>query len=118
MSIFVKEETIMNTLVHTGSFLGNLTGTVLFLYFQGCGILFSGFLLRKKDMITRLLCGSVLGSVLLMWTPALFSFIFSFSKLSHILAAGSCTLILFLLVFSKLKTLHIICHPENVFAPF
>ena len=41
----------MNTLVHTGSFLGNLTGSVLFLYFQGCGILFSGFLLRKKDMI-------------------------------------------------------------------
>lgn len=101
MSIFVKEETIMNTLVHTGSFLGNLTGTVLFLYFQGCGILFSGFLLRKKDMITRLLCGSVLGSVLLMWIPALFSFIFGFSKLSHILAAGSCTLILFLLDFFK-----------------
>lgn len=91
----------MNTLVHTGSFLGNLTGTVLFLYFQGCGILFSGFLLRKKDMITRLLCGSVLGSVLLMWIPALFSFIFGFSKLSHILAAGSCTLILFLLDFFK-----------------
>ena len=104
MNVLVKGEMFMNTLLHTGSLPGNLTGTVLFLYFQGCGMLFTGFLLRKKDLVTRLLCGSVLGSVLLMWVPALFSFIFGFSRLSHILAAGLCTLILFLLDLFKLES--------------
>lgn len=80
-----------------GSLTGNLIGTLYFLYFQAMGILFSFFLLKKKGMVTRLFCGSVLGSVLLMWLPALFAFFFGFTLLSHILAALLCFLLFLLL---------------------
>lgn len=83
-----------------GSAVGNITGTIYFLYFQLIGILLAAILLSKKDRITRLLCGSVTGLVLLQWTPALFAFSFHFSMKAHMMAALFCgffTAVLFLL---------------------
>lgn len=78
----------MNTI--WGTPLGNIIGTLYFLYFQVCGIIFAQCILAKKDFATRILCGSVLGSVLLSWTPALFAFFLDFSVAAHICAALLC----------------------------
>lgn len=69
-----------------GSTLGNILGTLYFLYFQVAGILIMARLLKKEGALTRLLLGSVTGSLLLQWLPIVFSFLFDFTMLSHILA--------------------------------
>ncbi|MBO5348107.1 MAG: hypothetical protein J6A45_08235, partial [Lachnospiraceae bacterium] len=69
-----------------GSVLGNLLGTLYFLYFQIVGILVMWRVLKKEGALTRLLLGSVTGSVLLQWIPVLFAFVFDFTLLSHVLA--------------------------------
>lgn len=73
-----------------GSINGNIIGTLYFISFQAAGVLLSCSIFRRKDAATRFLCGSVLGSVLLQWVPALFAFFFGFSKTAHILALLSC----------------------------
>lgn len=69
-----------------GSTLGNLLGTLYFLYFQIVGILVMSRLLKKESPLTKALLGSVTGSVLLQWVPVLFAFLFDFTILSHMLA--------------------------------
>ena len=69
-----------------GSVLGNLLGTLYFLYFQIVGVLVMGRILKKESPLARLLPGSVTGSVLLQWVPVLFAFVFDFTLLSHVLA--------------------------------
>ena len=69
-----------------GSVLGNLLGTLYFLYFQVVGILVMWRILKKEGPLSRLLLGSVTGSVLLQWVPVLFAFVFDFTILSHVLA--------------------------------
>ena len=84
-----------------GSASGNIAGTIYFLYFQLIGFFLSTILLSKKDWIMRLLCGSVLGLILLQWTPVLFAFLFQFSIKAHIWAALSCGLFTAVLLFLK-----------------
>ena len=62
-----------------GSVNGNIIGTLYFLMFQGAGFLYIHRLFPQKELIFRLLVGSVLGSVLLQWIPALFALFFDFS---------------------------------------
>lgn len=69
-----------------GSTLGNISGTLYFLYFQLAGIFIMAHLLKKEGPLTRLLLGSVTGSLLLQWLPILFAFFFDFSLTGHILA--------------------------------
>lgn len=80
-----------------GSLMGNLIGTLYFLFFQITGFVLTCFFLRNKGVVTRLLVGSVLGSVLLQWLPALFAFIFNFSITAHILAALFCGILIVIL---------------------
>lgn len=94
-----KGEFDMNSI--WGSLGGNLIGTLYFLYFQVVGILLIRLLYSKKNTVTHLLCGSVLGSALLQWTPVLFAFFFNFSVTSHILAAVSCGAVLALVLLDK-----------------
>lgn len=86
----------MNTI--WGTFTGNLIGTLYFLYFQLVGFLLVQFILHKKNMVTRILCGSVLGSVLLSWIPAIFAFFFHFSITAHICAAIFCGIVIIILI--------------------
>lgn len=88
----------MNTI--WGSFGGNLIGTLYFLYFQIVGILLVFILLKKESAMTRLLIGSITGSVLLQWLPILFASFADFTRLSHILALVV-TLPVFALFFKK-----------------
>ena len=92
-----------------GSLSGNMIGTIYFLYFQVMGFVIAGFLLSKKNDITNLLAGSVLGSVLLQWMPALFAFLFGFSITAHIAAALFCGLIIAILFLFKVphKNFHL-----------
>lgn len=85
-----------------GSLSGNILGTLYFLYFQIIGLLLSGFILKDKDRITRILCGSVLGSVLLQWLPAMLAFFLNFSKTAHILAVCLCGVVTAALFLLKL----------------
>lgn len=82
-----------------------LPGTLLFLAFQLCGLLAARRLFPRESGGVRLLYGSVLGSVLLQWCPIPFSFLFGFTKLSHVCGlALACCLEALTLVFCKAKT--------------
>ena len=69
-----------------GSVNGNIIGTLYFLMFQYAGFLYIRRLFPQKELVFRLLVGSVLGSVLLQWIPALFAFFFDFSLTAHVAA--------------------------------
>ncbi len=90
----------MNTI--WGSFGGNLIGTVYFLYFQAIGFLLTQFILFKKSFVTRILCGSVIGSVLLSWMPALFAFFLNFTVAAHLCAAFFCGFVILILFLLKI----------------
>ncbi len=70
-----------------GSALGNICGLLYFVYFQLAGICIMTTYLKKEGPLTRLLLGSVTGSLLLQWLPALFALVFDFGFTAHILAA-------------------------------
>lgn len=76
-----------------GSISGNIIGTLYFLSFQLCGILISLRIIKSEKLYFRILIGTVLGSVGLHWSPILFSFIFEFTKTSHI-----CGIVFFVLI--------------------
>lgn len=69
-----------------GTILGNITAAAYFFLFQLSGILLIFLLYKKEKPLTKLLLGSVTGSVALTWLPVLFSFLFNFTLPSHILA--------------------------------
>ena len=69
-----------------GSVNGNIIGTLYFLMFQYAGFLYIRRLFPQKELVFRLLVGSVLGSVLLQWIPALFALFFDFSLTAHVAA--------------------------------
>ena len=69
-----------------GTTMGNILAILYFTYFQMAGMIIMSILLRKESPLTRLLMGSVAGSLLLQWIPVLFAFVFDFGALAHILA--------------------------------
>lgn len=84
-----------------GSLSGNIIGTCYFLFFQAAGIILIHLLFHHKNTVTKLLIGSVLGSVLLQWLPVLFAFFFNFSITAHILALLFCCLFTVFLYWAK-----------------
>ena len=86
-----------------GSAFGNILGTLYFLLFQCVGFLYIKRIFPKKGLLFHLLTGSVSGSVLLQWIPALFAFFFGFSMTAHIMAL--------LFVVICLVLLYVFCHP-------
>lgn len=77
--------------------LGTLSGNVLavfyFLAFQACGLALGRVLFKTECAGARLVGGSVLGSVLLQWTPVLFAFLLDFTVTAHCLALGMTVLL-------------------------
>ena len=86
-----------------GSAFGNILGTLYFLLFQCVGVLYIKRIFPKKGLLFHLLTGSVSGSVLLQWIPALFAFFFGFSMTAHIMAL--------LFVVICLVLLYVFYHP-------
>ncbi len=88
-----------------GSLLGAVVAVGMFGAFQLCGMAVGCACLPRESARVRLLTGSVLGSLMLQWFPALLAFFFGFSPLAHGLAlllalgcGGTC-------VFVKKKSL-------------
>ncbi len=69
-----------------GTLTGNILAAAYYLYFQLTGLGLAYLLFRRESPLPRLVIGSVTGSLLLTWVPVLFSFLFDFTLLSHILA--------------------------------
>ncbi len=88
-----------------GSAFGNILGTLYFLLFQCVGFLYIKRIFPKKGLLFHLLTGSVSGSVLLQWIPALFAFFFGFSMTAHIMAL--------LFVVICLVLLYVFYHPAT-----
>ena len=69
-------------------FLGGVPALLYFLFFQVCGVLLVSCFLKEERLYKRLILGSAAGSLLLMWMPVLFAFLFGFSGLSHTLGGA------------------------------
>ena len=97
-----------------GSAIGNIIGCLYFLAFQGAGMLLVRFFFQKKEPVFYLLTGSVSGSVLLQWLPALFAFPLRFSVNAHLAALLSVLCPLAALRLSKhpLETYKLPSRPE------
>ncbi len=71
-----------------GSFWGGVAAAELFLLFQLCGVAAAWQLLPKESAGARVLLGSLCGSLMLQWFPALFAFPLGFSLPTQLLAAA------------------------------
>lgn len=69
-----------------GSVMGNFTAFTYYFYFQLAGLLLASLLFKKEGALTKILLGSVTGSLLLQWIPVLLSFFLDFKFLAHVLA--------------------------------
>lgn len=70
-----------------GSFSGGMAALVFLCFFQLCGICLSAAVFPREAPGPRLLLGSVLGSLLMQWLPALMGFVFGFTLWGHLAAA-------------------------------
>ena len=84
-----------------GNFLGGAVALLYFLMFQLCGVTLAACFLNKERRYTQRIFGSAAGSVLLMWLPSLWAFLFSFSITAHVLALISLLLLTVGAVFLK-----------------
>ena len=75
-----------------GSPLGLLWACCYLLLFQGAGLCLAALALPWAGAGPRLLWGSVLGSALFHWLPALYAFGLGFTLPAHLLAAGTAAL--------------------------
>lgn len=66
--------------------LGGLLAVLMYVGYQAGGYVAACVLLPKENLLFRLLVGSVLGHLLLMWFPALYAFGVGFTTLGHVLA--------------------------------
>ena len=84
-----------------GNFLGGAVALLYFLMFQLCGVTLAACFLNKERRYTQMILGSAAGSVLLMWLPSLWAFLFSFSTTAHVLALISLLMLTVGAVFLK-----------------
>ena len=84
-----------------GNFLGGAVALLYFLMFQLCGVTLAACFLNKERRYTQMILGSAAGSVLLMWLPSLWAFLFSFSITAHVLALISLLMLTVGAVFLK-----------------
>ena len=69
-----------------GSFLGSFIGIIYVMIFLVAGVCLSHKMISEKSDAVRTLVGISFGVVMLHWLPTVFSFIFSFNRISHIVA--------------------------------
>lgn len=96
-----------------GNFFGGAVALLYFLMFQLCGVTLAACFLNKERRYTQMILGSAAGSVLLMWLPSLWAFLFSFSITAHVLALISLLLLTVGAVFLKRPKLLRMIFPAN-----
>ena len=67
-----------------GSIGGSIGGTIYFAIYQVCGMLIAFRLFKKEKPEVKILIGSVMGNIALMWFPIICSFFADFTVGSHI----------------------------------
>lgn len=75
-----------------GSFSGGLAALVFMCFFQLCGLCLSAVIFAREASGPRLLLGSVMGSVMMQWLPALTGFLFGFTAAGHLTACTAAAL--------------------------
>ena len=102
-----------------GTLLGNLMGFLYFTLFIISGIFISNNLFKNLSCLTRILLGTVTGTVLLMWLPVAVSFIMGYHIASHLVALallmGFCVLSFFVAKKPNLKTLDYTFSKDDLF---
>ncbi len=88
-----------------GTMTGNLAATMYYVYFQLAGLAFVFLLFRRESLLSRLLMGSVAGSLLVTWLPILSAFVLDFTLAAHLLALFL-TLPMFVVAVGKLYSQH------------
>lgn len=86
-----------------GSVVGAITSLLVFLAFQASGILLVTSLLKQENYATRLVFGSVTGSMMLQWLPVPFAFFFGFGMTSHMIALALALVIAVLSIYKICK---------------
>ena len=76
-----------NAFIYSEKGRGAVLGIFWFLMWQIAGVFLSLRLFPSLERLGKLTLGSVFGSVLAIWSPIPFSFVFGFSFLSHLIAA-------------------------------
>lgn len=66
--------------------MGGVLAFLYFAFFQTAGIVLARSFLKRERAFTCVVLGSAAGSVLLMWLPALWAFLFGFTVAAHIAA--------------------------------
>jgi len=65
-----------------------MIGIILLLVFEIMGVTKALIVCRKRPIPVRIWLGLVVGLMEMMWFPALFAFLFNFTKLAHFMAIG------------------------------
>ena len=78
-------------------------GTIWYLFWQALGMVMCRRVFADKRWSIRLWLGSVTGSVMSMWTPIPFAFVFGFGNTAHLAAAVSGLILLGCLLFLSKK---------------
>ncbi len=88
-----------------GTVIGNITAVLYFFLYQCFGIILADLFFQKEKPLIRVLIGSVTGSFLLQWLPALTSSVMHFNSGSHMAALLLLTLLTAasIVVYSKKK---------------
>lgn len=69
-----------------GTIIGNILAVLYYLIYQIGGIFLGFIFFRRQKCSVRILFGSIIGTFAIQWLPILFSFIFNFTMLSHVIA--------------------------------
>ena len=80
-----------------------MLGILIFILYLILGVMMAANLIPEKRPLVRIWAGGVLGIVSLMWSNVPFSFIFGFTRISHILGLLLTLLITFALYFYRAR---------------
>ena len=98
-----------------GDFFGGVLALLYFLAFQACGMLLAACFFKTERRYVRAVLGSAVGSVLLMWLPALWAFALGFSVWAHLLALALLLLVTALALWRRRPALRV---PRGLAAAF
>ena len=94
-----------------------MLGILIFILYLILGVMMAAYLIPEKRPLVRIWAGGVLGIVSLMWSNVPFSFIFGFTRISHILGLLLTLLITAALYFYRARTEKISLAPGKKWAP-
>ena len=93
------------------TFSDNISGIVYYFYFQFAGLGLASLFFPRERLLSKLVIGSVTGSLLLTWLPILCAFLFGFTPQAHLLAFLVTLPILIQVIRRRRMLMKNLCHP-------